>query len=315
MPHLMIVSAAGTSQRRLVSDTVASEGEMGYSLSSRREGGAWNDLLSSENGVGLFEPKRLVLVEEAQELGKFPLGMESLLEGPESCTHILLVYSDEPRSLFEKGIHARLAWLKGEDIPRFGTARQRWVESKAGGLGLSFSLEAMGLLLDTVEDPEEMLSELKKLKEFPRGNPIGIEDVRTLCFDEGEKALLQLLDGLCEADRNKVVESFRHVRRRDLIPVVAALHNRFRLALYRSCLTSSRSRKSAGEALKARPYQDRQAEQATRHYSREALSALIRDLCAVNIGEKTGNRGGWVKLEMILLDFLASSRHRATKKA
>jgi len=315
VPHLMIVSAAGTSQRRLVSDTVAREGKMGYPLSSRREGGEWNDLLSSENGVGLFEPKRLVLVEEAQELGKFPLGMETLLEGPESCTHILLVYSEESRNLFDKGVHSKLAWLKAEDIPRFGTARQRWVEEKAGGMGLSFSPEGMSLLLDTVEDPEEMLSELSKLKEFSREGSIGVEEVRTLCFDEGEKALLQLLDGLCEADRNKVVESFRHVRRRELIPIVAALHNRFRLALYRSCLTSSRCRKSAGEALKARPYQDRQAEQATRHYSREALSTLIRDLCAVNIGEKTGNRGGWVELEMILLDFLASSRYRASKKA
>ena len=315
MPHLMIVSAAGTSQRRLVSDTVAREGKIGFSLSSRREGGEWNELLSSETGFGLFEAKRLVLVEEAHELGKFPLGMESLLEGSESWTHILLVYPEEPRSLFDKGIHQKLTWLKAEEIPRFGAARQRWLEAKARALGLSLSPEAMSLLLDTVEDPEEMLSELSKLKDFSRGGLIGVEDVRILCFDEGEKALLQLLDGLCEADRNKVIEAFRHVRRRELIPVVAALHNRFRLALYRSCLTSSRSRKSAGEALKARPYQDRQAEQATRHYSREALSALIRDLCAVNIGEKTGNRGGWVKLEMILLDFLASSRHRATKKA
>jgi len=241
--------------------------------------------------------------------------METFLEGPESCTHILLVYSEESRSLFDKGVHSRLAWLKAEEIPRFGTARQRWVEAKAEGMGLSFSPEAMSLLLDTVEDPEEMLSELLKFKEFSPGGTIGVEDVRTLCFDEGEKALLQLLDGLCEADRSRVLEAFKHVRRRELIPVVAALHNRFRLALYRSCLTSSRSRKAASEALKARPYQDRQAEQASRHYSREALSALIRDLCAVNIGEKTGNRGGWVQLEMILLDFLASSRYRAAKKA
>jgi len=132
----------------------------------------------------------------------------------------------------------------------------------------------MNLLLDTVEDPEEMLSELSKLKNFSWEGSIGVEDVRILCFDEGEKALLQLLDGLCEADRNKVIEAFKHVRRRELIPVVASLHNRFRLALYRSCLASSRCRKSAGEALKARPYQDRQAEQATRHYSRKPCLSL-----------------------------------------
>jgi len=308
VPHLMVASAAGTSQRRLVSETTKQELGKGYPLSVRREGGEWKDLLSSESGGGLFEARRLVLVEEAHLLGKFPPGLESLLEGAESATHVLLVYSDDPKSIFPKELFSRLTWLKGEEIPRFGAARQRWVENKARKLGVTISTEAMSLLLESVEDPEEILSELSKLCLALEDSRIEVEQVRALCFDEGEKALLSLLDGLCEADIPRVTGALPHVKRRELIPVVAALHNRFRLAMYRAAFKSPRAGKAVSEALKARPYQDRQAVEATRHYSRAAISAFVRDLCGVNIGEKSGNRSGWVDLELAILDLLASSK-------
>lgn len=308
MPHLMVASAAGTSQRRLVSETTRQELGKGYPVSIRREGGEWKDILTSESGGGLFEARRLVLVEEAQLLGKFPPGLEPLLEGPESATHVLLVYADDPKGVFPKELSSRLTWLRGEEIPRFGVARQKWVENKARNLGVSISSEAMTLLLESVEDPEEILSELSKLSLASEGGLIGIEQVRTLCFDEGEKALLSLLDGLCEADIPRVTGALLQVKRRELIPVVAALHNRFRLALYRSAFKSPRAGKAVAEALKARPYQERQATEAARHYSRAAMGAFVRDLCGVNIGEKSGNRSGWLDLEMAILDLMSSGR-------
>jgi len=307
VPHLIVAGAAGTTQRRLVSETVSKEREKGYPLAARKEGGEWKDLLSAENCGGLFDSRRLVLVEEAQQLGKFPAGLESLLENPSSATHILLVYEEDPKAVFPKEIHPRITWLKGEDVPRFGMARRRWAEKRALEKGVRLSADALNLLLESVEDPEELVSELAKLATVADSRPIEAEEVRSLCFDEGEKALLSLLDGLCEADRRKVTAALPHVKRRDLIPVLAALHNRFRLAFYRSAFKTPRFQKTVGEALKARPYQERQAAEAARHHSREGMALFLKRLCGINMGEKTGNRNGWMELELAILDLLDSS--------
>jgi DNA polymerase III delta subunit len=308
VPHLMVASAAGTSQRRLVSETTRQELESGYSLATRREGGDWKELLSSENCGGLFETRRLVLVEEAHLLGKFPPGLESLLEGQESATHVLLVYEDDPKAAFPKEIFPRITWLRGEDLPRFGAAKQRWVEERAAKMGIKVSPEGMSLLLESVEDPEEIVSEMTKLALASKDGLIGVEAVRALCFDEGEKALLSLLDGLCEADIRKVTGALSHLRRREVIPVVAALHNRFRVAFYRSVFDAPRLVKAASEALKARPYQERQASEAVRHYDRKRLGEFLKQLCGVNIGEKSGNRTGWLDLELAILGLLGTAK-------
>ncbi len=308
MPHLMVASAAGTSQRRLVSETTRQELEKGYALAAKREGGEWKDLLSSENCGGLFEARRLVLVEEAHLLGKFPPGLESMLEGQESATHVLLVYADDPKTVFPKEVLPRIRWLRGEELPRFGAAKQRWVEARAAKMGIGVSPEGMNLLVESVEDPEEIVSELSKLVLASKDGLIGVEEVRALCFDEGEKALLSLLDGLCEADIRKVAGALPHLKRREPIPVVAALHNRFRLAFYRSVFDSPRLAKSASEALKARPYQERQASEAARHYERKRLGEFMKQLCGVNIGEKSGNRSGWFDLELAILGLLGAAK-------
>jgi DNA polymerase-3 subunit delta len=304
----MVAGAAGTAQRRLVSETVRREREAGYPLAARREGGEWKELLSAENCGGLFDTRRLVLVEEAQQLGKFPIGLESLLENPSSATHLLLVYDEDPKSVFPKEIHSRITWLRGEEIPRFGVARRRWAEERAAEMGVRLSVDAMGLLLESVEDPEELLSELEKLAVAADGRRIEVEEIRSLCFDEGEKALLSLLDGLCEAERGKVASALPHVKRRDLIPVIAALHNRFRLAFYRSVFKAPRLLKIAASALNARPYQERQAAEAAGHYGREKMALFLKQLCGINMGEKMGNRNGWIELELAILGLLASSR-------
>ena len=60
--------------------------------------------------------------------------------------------------------------------------------------------------------------------------------MRALSFDEGAKALLQFLDGLCQACHGEVVRSLRHLRS-DPSPLrlLAALGNRLRPALYLAC--------------------------------------------------------------------------------
>lgn len=314
MPHLIIAGAAGTTQRRLVSETVRREREIGYPLAARREGGDWRELLSAENCGGLFDARRLVLVEEAQQLGKFPIELESLLENASSATHLLLVYDEDPKAVFPKETHSRITWLKGEEIPRFGAARRRWAEERASEMGVVLSEDAMGLLLESVEDPEELVSELAKLAVAAAGRRVEVEEIRALCFDEGEKALLSLLDGLCEADRGKVTTVLPHVKRRELIPVLAALHNRFRLAFYRSVFKAPRLLKTVSEALKARPYQERQAAEATRHYSREKMALFLKQLCGINMGEKTGNRNGWIELELAILGLLADCKPAERKE-
>ena len=88
--------------------------------------------------------------------------------------------------------------------------------------------------------------------------------MRALSFDEGAKALLQFLDGLCQARHGEVVRSLRHLRS-DPSPLrlLAALGNRLRPALYLACfpedeaaalLECARSRASADDPVSVRDW-------------------------------------------------------------
>jgi hypothetical protein len=71
MPSLLLISASGTAQRRLLEETVADFEKKGHVISGRQEGGEWSPLLSDNLSGGLFDEKRLIVVESASLLGPF----------------------------------------------------------------------------------------------------------------------------------------------------------------------------------------------------------------------------------------------------
>ena len=80
MPSLLLISASGTAQRRLLEETVADHEKKGYVISGRQEGGEWGPLLSDNLSGGLFDEKRIVIVESAALMAKKPVGVDDVID-------------------------------------------------------------------------------------------------------------------------------------------------------------------------------------------------------------------------------------------
>jgi len=101
MPHLRLIVASGTGQRRLLEETVTEFKKKGYQLTARQEGGEWVALLSENMSGGLFDENRLIVVDAAVLLGALPHNLESMVE-KESSVVIVLVYETDPVKFFQK---------------------------------------------------------------------------------------------------------------------------------------------------------------------------------------------------------------------
>ena len=79
MPGLRLIVASGTGQRRLLEETTAELKKQGYETAARQEGGEWVPLLSENMSGGLFDEKRLVIVDSAALLGPMPESLGSMI--------------------------------------------------------------------------------------------------------------------------------------------------------------------------------------------------------------------------------------------
>lgn len=308
MPKLIVVNAAGASQRRLVSEALEEMKAKGFALSSRQEGGDWVSLFGNSRTAGLFETRTLIQVEDAVLLGKIPQELAGFVEGEDAASALLLIYAGDASKFFPKELFRTLDLRKAREIPRWAGQRQRWIAEEAARLGVKVTSEAAVLLAEWIEDGEELCSELEKLASVAPAGGIDGAMVRQLTVDEGGKDLLNLLDGLCYGKRSQVIHSLESLRRSGVfLKVVVSLHNRFRLAMYQTSGTDGEGRAFA-EALGAKPYQSRMAVEAARHYRPEALRAFVAGLIRLSLAEKTGQGQGWHGLCREVLSLMGAAR-------
>lgn len=310
MPSLHMIVASGTAQRRLLEETIASYAKQGYALSSRQEGGEWVSLLSENMSGGLFDDNRLVVVDEADQMGALPKKLLPLVER-ESSVILLLVYAKSPSKLFPKDVLNKSKILKPEEFPRWPNERQRWVNSLARKNKIKINSDAVALIVDLMDDPEEIRSQLKSLGQLKHGDIITLEDVDLMCLNDGSKSLLRILDGLCYCKVHDVMKNFYMLKRNgELLPLISALHNRMRLAWYHAENPTSSAEFS--KALGARNYAWRQASNAAQIYPKTALKEFSFGLIRLNIAEKSGTGAGWSQLETMLIKLL--SNYKKTMK-
>ena len=308
MPQVVIISASGTSQRRLLSETIASFVARGFAVEGRSEELDWQALLSGLRTGGLFSQKRLLVVEEASRLGPFPAELLPFVEGEGASSVLLLVCEGDLRRTPGKALVARASVVRGEPVSPWGGKRVAWAHRAAQEAGVDLDGGAASLLTEWIDDVEEIRAQLPKLALAAGEGPIDRETVEALCIDEGGKNLLRLLDGIC---RGRVVDVLAGLtglsREPSILPVVTALHNRLRLALYQALLPPPEARAILG-ALKARDYASRVAAEAARLYGADPLKDAVAGLIALNVAEKMGRGRGWNGLALLLLELLASSR-------
>lgn len=306
MPSLSLIIASGASQRRVLEETVESLGKKGYTLSGRQEGGEWVSLLSENMSGGLFDENRMVVVEGAALLGALPVSLSSMIEA-DAPVVILLVYDTEPTKFIPKEILKKCTVIRAEEFPRWPRERQAWVAGKARKIGLTMDYDAITLMVELLEDPEEIRSQLAALYLLKKAEPVKTADVEAFCLDDGSGNLLKLLDSLCNGNAVTALKNLRAISSGgELFPTITALHNRMRMALYAAEYPSDRERFS--NALGARKYAWGQASGAARRFGAPALANFVTGLIKINMEEKSGRGAGWYSLELLLLQLLAPGR-------
>jgi len=116
--------------------------------------------------------------------------------------------------------------------------------------------------------------------------------------------VLSLLDGICKGDCITVMKTLASMQKvaqsGDLIKLTSALHNRFRLAMYSSAYP--RIADNFKEALGARDYAWRLAQEAGRRFGSRAMFRFVTGLLKLNAGEKSGSTNGWHELEFLVAE-------------
>jgi len=303
MPELRLISATGTAQRRLLEEHCRELEKNGYVMSARQEGGEWQTLLADNLSGGLFDEKRYVVVEDADSLGMLPESLASMIE-TEASVVLLLVCAIDVSKLIPKEILKKCKLLKAEPYPRWANERQRWVEKLAHEMNVNLARDATALIVELTEDPEEIRGQLKTLSSLRKSGQISVIDVQQFCLDDGSNNLLRLLDGICKGEYTVVMKTLAAMQKAaqsgDLIKLTSALHNRFRLAMYAALYPRLTS--AFKQALAARDYAWRLAEEAGRRYGARAMLRFVTGLLKLNAGEKSGTANGWHELEFLVIE-------------
>ena len=319
----LIVIEGHEGQRRQLAEQLAALSEKGFALAGKLEAGTafrdWKELFASAGTRGLFEARTVTVAEGAEALGPFPDELASILEGsleddPEGGgaeSVVVATFAGDTRKIFSRETLAlkRILFLKAEaSVPPW--KRKDWLLGLARERGCRLNPAAAALLGESLESQEELRSELDKLSFYASGREIGVDDVRALSFDEGAKALLQFLDGLCQARHGEVVRSLQHLRS-DPSPLrlLAALGNRLRPALYLAWFPEDEAaalRASGGP----RDHAVRMSRLALGNFGAEAIKRFMLGAAGLSWREKTSAAGGWPDFELLLWELL---RHASGK--
>lgn len=316
MARPLVIDARGSSQRRLLEETVSEYRKKGFAHDSRLEGVSWVDLLADSRSGGLFEEKRLVVVECAETMGSLQESLVSMVEtGGNSETVCILLYNEDPSRFFPKDLFKKLEVRRAEKVPHWTDARISWMQKRSSRGGAAWSREAMQLLAEWIEDPEELRNEMEKLERAAGTEGVTETLVRQLCLDEGGKVLLRLLDGLCHGRLDHVLASLAGMRvHEEPLRVISALHKRMRFSMYLSRYGAKR-KDELMKVLGAKPYQMKQAGAAASRYSCEGLARFVQDMIRASYLAKTTSVDIWNDVELAVLRLLREDTKRRTESA
>ena len=133
-------------------------------------------------------------------------------------------------------------------------------------------------------------------------------DVETLCLSDGSRSLLKLLDGLCSGKYADCLVSLEYLREGELLPLVSALYNRFRLAFYIAAFPSEKG--LFLKSLAARDYAARLADGAAQLYGKAKIKNFLLGLMRINANEKSGMGASWYDLDVLVSELLSGAPNK-----
>ncbi|MGI6784852.1 MAG: DNA polymerase III subunit delta [Aminivibrio sp.] len=300
MPRLKALAASGPSGRQFLRETLQELEKKGYLRSGAAGEDDWSSLISAAGTGGLFDEKRVTVVEGAEKLGPFPDSLDALLDGEDGGNILLLVYETSPAKIFKPEIRKKVDFLKPETLSVPPWKRKEWVSSLARRMGASIAGDAAAILGEMIDDSGELRSELEKLAQYADGEPITEEMVRQLSFDEGAGRMLAFLDGFCLGRFGEVIGRLDGMKKEEsVLPAVTALYNRIRPALYLS-LFPNKGGDWVGLVLQIKDYPLRMSREALRRYPAKSLTELSLGLLALSWKEKTALAEGWLGFEALV---------------
>ena len=309
MPHIIAIEHS-ESQRRQLKAELDRLTKAGWPLSGKYEAetfGTWDKLFETAITPGLFAERETLVIENAETLGAFPENLAHLIEPDTADTVIVLVFSTDTKTI--KSIAKSITLIKPEaQIPPW--KRQGWLISIAKEQGFTISQEAANLLAENIESQEELRSEITKLGLYADGREITVADVQSLSFDEGGRALMTFLDGVCSCNPSDVVRAMRHLKDDSPLPVLTAITNRLRPALIMAMFQG----KYTDEALKAggfdpvsKKYAIGRAKSALKNYGADRVKIFMAKAARLSFLEKTSRAEGWQGFEAIIWELMTKS--------
>lgn len=309
MAHVHLLVASGTLQRRLIERTTDELRSRGYAEIRRTEGADWRSLLTEHRGGGLFEEPVAIVLGDADKMGQIPASASDLMEAPGAASIILVPCTSET-SVVPKELLTKCSISRAAQPSPWSRERDDIIKNAAERHGVSISRDAVLLIKEFFDDLGEAESEAEKLalaSLAQETKQIGLGDVEALCLSDDSRVMLKLLDGICNGRALESIRSIEGLRRNsELLPVLSALHNRVRLALYTASYPKERS--AFSRALGARDYAQRQADNAAQLYGKEKLCAFVTGLVRINSNEKTGQGASWRDLDLLIIDLMADQR-------
>ena len=302
----LVVIEGHESQRRKLEELLRGLSAKGYALTGKMESpptGGWPELVAASRSGGLFDDKRITVVEAAEQLEPFPVSLAGFLEGEKADSVIVAVFNGDSKKIFAKEILKKITFVKGDaSVPPWG--RKDWLMGLAKDKPCKLDAAAAALLAESIESQEELRGELEKLALYVSGKPITVDTVRLLSFDEGGNALLRFLDGVCQSRISDVLNALRHLQSDPSpLPLLTALYNRLRPALYIACFSPGMESRVPAVAG-ARDYALRMARSALSRFGKEGVKRFMLDLIRLSYMEKTSFAQGWFGFETALWRFM-----------
>ena len=307
MPHIIAIEYS-ESQRRQLKAEIERLSKNGWPLSAKYDAetfGTWDKLFETAIAPGLFAEREAIVVENAEALDVFPEKLSPLVEYDKADIVIILVFSTDTKNL--KPIAKSITLIKPEaQIPPW--KRKDWLISVAKEQGFRISPDAANLLAESIESQEELRGEILKLGIYADGREITLTDAENLSFDEGGRAMLMFLDGVCANNPNDTARALSHLRDEPMLPILAAITNRLRPALIISLFRG----KYTDEALKAagfdpakKSYAINKAKSALKFFGADRIKIFMAESARLSFLEKTSRAEGWQGFESVIWNLMA----------
>ena len=297
MPHIISIENSDALRRQL-SEKLKELAKNGWPLNGKYEAqtfGTWQKLFEQAATPDIFAAREVIVIEGADSLGDFPEDLTSLIEDDKAPCIIILPGIDQK---YLKPIKNLITEIKKEPEVK-PWDRPKWLVALAKDAKFKLAYDAAQLLTDSIESQEELRSEIDKLALYSGGREVKLEDVEKISFDEGGRAMLIFLDGVCAANPGDVARALKYLRAEPLLPYLAALTNRLRPALMLS-LFAGRNSDEAIKILGTKNYALKKAQAALKNFGPKKIQRFMTKAARLSFLEKTGRAEGWPGFELIL---------------